>query len=94
MKHYDFPQWKQTRAYVFIEILPKVQEIFRDSFYNEKISISLSLVSGDDLSVFVAEHDTDGTIANSEVYAFYSSRNITETKDLYNKLVAHVASLL
>lgn len=93
MKKLDYPEWEENREYVRTSILPKLQEIQRDFFGDESLTVQISASCGGCLSVslFVREDaDEPHKITATLHLAFFYTKRANYNKKKYEGILGFI----
>lgn len=93
MNKLDYPEWEESREYLRTSILPKLQEIQRDLFGDENLSMQISLSCGGCLSAYLfAREDEKDKLKITAVahFCFLYTRNAKYNKKKYEGILGFI----
>lgn len=93
MKKLDCSDWEENREYIRLHILPKLQEIQRDFFGDESLTVQISTLCDGCLSVsiFVREDTTEPHKITSLLHlAFFFTKKASYNKKKYEGILGFI----
>lgn len=87
MKKLENPKWEDGRDYLRDKILPRLQEMQRDIFGNEKLFVTMAIgLNGAYISVSVSVFDECDKIADSFYPKFFFNDSNEQLESEYKRL--------
>ena len=91
MKKLENPKWEEYRDYLHNTILPRLQEMQRDIFGNEKLFVTMATgLNGAYISVSVSVFDERDKIADSFYPKFFFNDSNEQLESEYKRLADFV----